>query len=571
MALNNPNTLAVSAPPPPDRAISYQADGNTQPAGASKDDLLLVTADGTRDGEVLEQWIFDGVAWVKTFDSDSGSVVVSGSIIDNTLANPDNITVPGRYIVPATGLSGVFVGQENNYAEWYGEVDAVTGLPIGFVFITPTNGDKVVITSGGINGNAGKIFSYNAGVWTQEAGTASIPSSGQSLAIVDAATIFSSGGNPPWSDVNGGLFTIPGPGRWNIEYNLSVTNNTSNWQQARLLSATGVLVNGSISGEGPQGVNNSPITLTGFAQVDTNAASTFKLQARTFNGSTLTIRNTNSSNTGQSIIRWMKAVDFPVVAVAPNIIIEQNYINVSNSVDVANLTTNSDLAFNVQVSSAGAIQYNPTTGVFSGLKSGKTYDLSAYFAFSSFSNTTNGYVVVHWVNSATNTTLPNIGKALLLPVNRGTNETIQSFAGGIFTAPSDMSVKLRIVASDGTATMRGQNFSSASIQEVTGVALDPALIPVNDQTDSGFFDIGNMRIQRGTVPDGVAATRTITLPAAFANLNYHITYGSGFTNDGLVRSVNTVSKTTTSFQAQNRHQNGATTMGFDWIAIGRKP
>lgn len=508
---------------------------------------------------------FDGTTWT-TADA-GGGVVVSGSIIDNTIGNPDNITTAGRYIVPATGTTGAFVGQENQYADWYGELDEVTTLPIGITFSAPENGDKVVITSGA---NAGKIFSYNAGVWTEEAGTASIPSSGQSLAIVDAATIFSSGGNPPWSDVNGGLFTIPGPGRWNIEYNLSVTNNTSNWQQARLLSATGVLVNGSISGEGPQGVNNSPITLTGFAQVDTNAASTFKLQARTFNGSTLTIRNTNSSNTGQSIVRWTKAVDFPIVAVAPNIIIEQNYINVSNSVDVANLTTNSDLVFDVQVSRAGAVQYNPTTRVFSGLKSGKTYDLSAYFAFSSFSNTTNGYVVVQWVNSATNTTLPNIGKALLLPVNRGTNETIQSFAGGIFTAPSDMSVKLRIVASDGTATMRGQNFSSASIQEVTGVALDPALVPVNDQTDSGFFDLGTARYQWGIAPAG-SGFRTITFPAPFANTSYAFTTSVAYV-DATPRVVVHNAPTTTSIQVRAQSTGGSeSTAEVRWIAIGRKP
>lgn len=256
---------------------------------------------------------------------------------------------------------------------------------------------------------------------------------------------------------------------------------------------------------------------------------------------------------------------------APNIIIEQNYINVSNSVDVANLTTNSDLVFDVQVSRAGAVQYNPTTGVFSGLKSGKTYDLAACLGFSSFSNVTGGFVVIHWVNAATNTTLPSIGKALLLPVIRNVNETIQPFAGGIFTAPSDMSVKLRIVSSDGgTAVMRGQNFSSASIQEVTGVALDPALVPVNDQTNSGYFDIGAARYQWGIAPAG-SGFRTITFPAPFANTSYAFTTSVAYV-DATPRVVVHNAPTTTSIQVRAQSTGGSeSTAEVRWIAIGRKP
>jgi hypothetical protein len=563
---------AASATGTEDTTITYQDNSSTKPDDPNKGDLLFVTEDGTRSSAILEQWLYDGVEWIKTGES-SGGVVISGTIIDNTIADSNSISTVGRYIIPSTGTENAFVGQENNYADWYGEVDVVTSLPIGFTFVTPTNEDRVVITS---SVNAGKIFSFDGTSWIEEEGTAAIPTAGQLLTITNGATI-TSPGNPDsaWSNVAGGQFTIPSAGKWDVEYCLSFTSTGSN-NQARIVNIGGVEVAGSRSAQTTAQTGALHSMNTGF-QLETTGAGVYQLQARTFNNGTITVRNPTvttgfPAHYGQSVIKWTKTVQFPVTAVAPNIIIEQNYVSAINSgSDQTLLTAGTDLRFSAQGSVAGTMVYNPATGVFSGLVSGKTYDFSAFINFFNFTFTS-GYVKVSWVNATTNTEISGLVAAVVSSVTRTSgNESSQPFAGGRFTAPSNMSVKLRVVTAAGNSDLRGSSLSSASIQEVTGVAIDPALMPVNDQIGSEFFDIGNMRIQTGRDTSGNASTRTITLPAPFANTNYRITYGCEWNSDNLVRSGNTVAKTTTSFTARVQHNEGGSATNFEWIAIGRKP
>ena len=142
--------------------ITYQASGTTKPATPNKGDLLFITSDGTRDGTMTEEWIYDGVAWVLT----EGSTAVSGSVLDNTITNSALVTVPGRYIVPTTDLAGDFVGQADKYADWsgsYDETDPLNPVPTGFVFTAPDAGDTILLNSGT---NAGQVWKYTT-AWAQ--------------------------------------------------------------------------------------------------------------------------------------------------------------------------------------------------------------------------------------------------------------------------------------------------------------------------------------------------------------------------------------------------------------------
>jgi hypothetical protein len=91
-------------------------------------------------------WNYTGTDWVKT----QGTDAVSGAVLDNTVANPASITTPGRYIVPATGTAGSFVGQESKFADYDG---------VSFTFSTPTDLIKIVITTGV---NVGQTWQYTA-------------------------------------------------------------------------------------------------------------------------------------------------------------------------------------------------------------------------------------------------------------------------------------------------------------------------------------------------------------------------------------------------------------------------
>ncbi len=103
------------------------------------------------------------------FSRASGKSVPSASILDNTISDPDLITIIGRYIVPESGLTGSFVDEENNYANFDGD---------DFTFTEPNEGDKVSITTGP---NAGNVYNYISGVWELSAQVTSLPTSNWAL------------------------------------------------------------------------------------------------------------------------------------------------------------------------------------------------------------------------------------------------------------------------------------------------------------------------------------------------------------------------------------------------------
>lgn len=131
--------------------ISYQASSSSFPTSPSVGDELLVTSDGTSLGGLKENWVYTTSGWYQL----SGASPVSGSIIDKTIADSDLITTVGRYIVPSSGTSNLFVGQENKYADYDGTT---------FTFESPVNNDRVLIVSGSATG---QTWLYSSSVWAQ--------------------------------------------------------------------------------------------------------------------------------------------------------------------------------------------------------------------------------------------------------------------------------------------------------------------------------------------------------------------------------------------------------------------
>ena len=131
--------------------ITYQANSNSFPSSPAVGDQLIVTSNGSSSGALKEQWIYTSSGWYQL----SGTTPVSGAVIDNTIADSSLIVIVGRYIVPASGTANLFVGNENKYADYDGT---------SFVFTTPANNNRVVITGGN---NAGQTWLYSSSAWSQ--------------------------------------------------------------------------------------------------------------------------------------------------------------------------------------------------------------------------------------------------------------------------------------------------------------------------------------------------------------------------------------------------------------------
>lgn len=148
-------------------ACSLQYDATTQiwrvisGAGAGIDVLGTVQATPTPTGNTANlNTVFkdaNGDTWVVDGNGDAilaaSTTPPSVVVVDNTITDPTTIIDAGRYIVPAIGGTGVFVGQANKYADFDGT---------RWTFVTPDNLDRVQINTGP---NAGGIYAYNGTTW----------------------------------------------------------------------------------------------------------------------------------------------------------------------------------------------------------------------------------------------------------------------------------------------------------------------------------------------------------------------------------------------------------------------
>lgn len=102
-------------------------------------------------------------------------------------------------------------------------------------------------------------------------------------------------------------------------------------------------------------------------------------------------------------------------------------------------------------------------------------------------------------------------------------------------------------------------------------------VPINDQADSNYMDIGRMRIQWGTISYTADDPTAMALPAPFADSNYTVVlsvhaweYNATKGPSDVSNPVAVTAKSTTTFTA-NRDNDLANVTTFDWFAVGLKP
>jgi hypothetical protein len=152
----------------------------------------------------------------------------------------------------------------------------------------------------------------------------------------------------------------------------------------------------------------------------------------------------------------------------------------------------------------------------------------------------------------------------MMQVN-GVNQ-VSSFLDVSLVAGQPVELRYQPLSADSVAWGRGSYFDVSQLP----TAVAPLVvngISTDDQTASGYFDIGTMRIQWGSHNDGNVDTTTVTMPAAFANTAYVITTTS---NNGIAGSASAEAKTTTTFDIDRASTTVALNI-WGWIAIGQRP
>lgn len=114
-----------------------------------------------------------------------------------------------------------------------------------------------------------------------------------------------------------------------------------------------------------------------------------------------------------------------------------------------------------------------------------------------------------------------------------------------------------------------QQIATYSVVNTTDVA-------VNDQSTSGYFDVGAMRIQWGRVASYSGTIENVNMPAPFANAFYHVSANSMYDPGGATVFNRATINTAQQFEVYFSYSNHTSTSGpagqpFTWFAIGLKP
>lgn len=150
-----------------------------------------------------------------------------------------------------------------------------------------------------------------------------------------------------------------------------------------------------------------------------------------------------------------------------------DYVQVWNSTLAVYIGNGADIVFDTLGASSG-IGYNNLTGVFT-LLGGKTYELIASPTWTTFSDQTNGFLTYAWVDATTNIQLQGAAPTTLsgtaIPASRSVNDEFNSSFTMIYTPQSTQSIKLRVIAATGTASIKGESACSASIKQLSTSAM----------------------------------------------------------------------------------------------------
>lgn len=426
------------------------------------------------------------------FGNPNGVVTPSLSVIDNSITDPANITVPGRYIVPVSGLTGSFVGEENDYADYDGT---------SFTFTLPTNNDKAVITTGP---NAGNIYLYSSGStsgstsgWTLSTQVTTLTTTNwnstasyqQFNVVIYQSVLYQANGDVPantafvvgtsgatWKQIGvsgvseyGSItpatqslvlsattlvsFVIPSAGVWEIIQSCRSGCSLAGGAVVTFLSTND---NVEISNSkvlhifiNSPGVNVYEGNGTMSTYVTTTGPTTLKLRGQGLFNSASTIYGTGEQY-GSSKVSWKKIAGF-----MPAIGQTTDYIVTQMTGTSQNISAGSTVIYNSIASSNGNIGYDTTTGIYT-LRAGITYNITSEMSLV-FTNLTDGFVTLFWADADTQSYIPGLVGGAALPTTNNGGVSSVSNPGGIYTPSSNQRIKLVVNSSTLTGTTNIQS------------------------------------------------------------------------------------------------------------------
>jgi hypothetical protein len=344
------------------------------------------------------------------------------------------------------------------------------------------------------------------------------------------------------ADVVGSSFTLPSAGIWEVNVILNGQSNAGAGDGlVQVYTSGNVLVNANsqirlLSVTANFAVNGSMVLY-----ISTSGSETFKLRASAGSG-TFLFKNQNGSSSANSKITWRKISGF--VPIPGNVARESGAILLDNQI----FSTNSYVA--------------STNGVFTIPSAGKwrlRYTLSTD---GTGANTTNQFRIVDGIGTLV-------------------SGSEKSRGGGSTISENIVGEPLEVTTTGATTfTLQARNGGSGSVT-ILNTALQASTIswekvegflPVsfNDQALSGYFDVGNMRMQWGTATTNGSGVATVTFPVSFTTIN-SVTLGIQSGSNAAARLSSAATTTGFSLAAWITSTNATSnTTPVNWIAIGTK-
>ncbi|MGH1490579.1 MAG: hypothetical protein ACRBK7_14510 [Acidimicrobiales bacterium] len=214
------------------------------------------------------------------------------------------------------------------------------------------------------------------------------------------------------------------------------------------------------------------------------------------------------------------------------------------------------------------------TGSVQGLKAGRTYRLFASLQFFPPSATTSDASQFRFVDLTGNAT---IGDEFDVHPSVATHsQSSHSVSEAFFTPTVDSEVGI-----DYTSGTIGELSARSvfTVQEVSGYTISTiseTSLAVDDQTASGYFDLGTMRMQwgRSTTAGGGGGTpgsAVVTFPAAFAATPDSIQTTCGVSGDPMVATYHSETPAQMTVETWKADDRTGSNVSVSWYAIGLKP
>jgi hypothetical protein len=308
-------------------------------------------------------------------------------------------------------------------------------------------------------------------------------------------------------DVQGGAFTIPSAGTWEITYSLTATVS-GGWWGAVLADASGAVVpNSAVNYSSPGG--GSYVTLSQTVIVTTTAAATYKLQWRSgSSGTTGTIQNSTAINSGSSVITYSQ---IGTLSTAVNSVVAASVAKYTRTTTQTGVAANTVVICDTQESLIGStISVDTTTGNVT-LQAGGTYRLRGGIGIY---NTAGGRISYQWYNA---TTAAWIGEAAVAvsPTSSAGLTNYQGSAECVITPLTTTVVQLKVGGSNGA-----NNILVANAQ-VGGDQASGA--PFIDIEQIGGFTPSNSITQYGVAtniyPNNTAISSSSATPSSIMTFN----------------------------------------------------